>query len=530
MSKIVSRVVVVCALCVPVIANHNGYAQTTMLPSLVETLAHPVQPPAVTRFQLQSYLMHRIPPLPLPSTPEQWTGEVNRLRKHILDEVAFHGWPREWVESAPNFEETGVIESGHGYRIRKLRYEIVPGFVSTALLYQPEGVSGRVPAVLNVIGHEPDGIAVEYEQMRCINLAKRGMVALNLGWMGFGELSQHDNAHDYAAHLDLAGSNAPGLFYLAMRRGLHYLASLPEVDPTRIGVTGLSGGGWQTVLLGALDPRVAVSVEVAGVASKESNLTNPQDTYEIEEDAPDLMQRFDYPEFIAMRAPKPTLLVHNAVDSCCFRAPLVKPYIYEFGFSNDLSATGILLQENTAPANQPAVIVLNDKGYGFAGEAVANHVDRGQQVLALNLLLYGPSAPGPEDPTDWAMLADASGSRPLGLEVAHLISAAEWFRSTSGVAQINVETDGYRSQLIALTAAAIQPDLFSVIDSRNAIHSLAFLLETPVPIRSAPELFCLDLYKYYDVDMLEAMASPVKITWSQATSKAGPWKVKHYLP
>ena len=41
------------------------------------------------------------------------------------------------------------------------------------------------------------------------------------------------------------------------------------------------------------------------------------------------MQGFDYPEFIAMRAPKPTLLVHNAVDSCCFRAPLVKPYIYE---------------------------------------------------------------------------------------------------------------------------------------------------------------------------------------------------------
>ena len=75
------------------------------------------------------------------------------------------------------------------------------------------------------------------------NLAKRGMVALNLGWMEFGELSQPDNAHDYAAHLDLAGSNALGLFYLAMRRGLDYLTSLPEVDPARIGVTGLSGAG-----------------------------------------------------------------------------------------------------------------------------------------------------------------------------------------------------------------------------------------------------------------------------------------------
>jgi hypothetical protein len=191
------------------------------------------------------------------------------------------------------------------------------------------GINGRAPAILNLIGHEPEAIAVEYEQKRCINFAKRGIVALNLGWMEFGELSQPLNAHDYAADLDLVGANALGLFYLAMRRGLDFLDTLPEVDPARLGVTGLSGGGWQTALLGALDPRVAVEDEVAGFGSRESNLTNPGDTYEIEEDAPDLMQGFDYPEFIAMRAPRPTLLTHNAVDSCCFRAPEVKPYIYD---------------------------------------------------------------------------------------------------------------------------------------------------------------------------------------------------------
>ena len=170
---------------------------------------------------------------------------------------------------------------------------------------------------------------MEYEQKRCINFAKRGIVALDLGWMEFGELSQPDNDHDFAADLDLVGSNAVGLFYLSMRRGLDYLAALPEVDPGRIGATGLSGGGWQTVVIGALDPRVAVSVEVAGIGSRESNLTNPRDTYEIEEDAPDILQGFDFPEFIAMRAPRPTLLIHNAVDSCCFRAQLVKPYLYD---------------------------------------------------------------------------------------------------------------------------------------------------------------------------------------------------------
>ena len=69
-----------------------------------------MQPPAVTQFQLQHYLMDRMASLPRPSNPEQWAVEVNRQRKHILNDVAFHGWPRITVDSAPQFEETGVIE------------------------------------------------------------------------------------------------------------------------------------------------------------------------------------------------------------------------------------------------------------------------------------------------------------------------------------------------------------------------------------------------------------------------------------
>ena len=84
--------------------------------------------------------------------------------------------------------------------------------------------------------------------------------------------------------------------------------------------------------------------------------------------------------------------------------------------------------------------------------------------------------------------------------------------------------------LAALTAAAIAPDLFSAIVSRNAMESLTFLLDTPVPIRSAPELFCLDLYQDYDLNVLEAIASPVKIISTQAASAAGPWKLKQYTP
>ncbi len=645
-------IILACTLCALCVANTNLNAQTTMLPSIVETLSKPVQLPAVTQFQLEQYLMGRIPPLPPPSTPELWTAEEQRLRKHMLEEVAFHGWPREWIESRPYFQEVGVIETDYGYRIRKLRYEIVPGFMSTALMYEPEKITGRVPAILNLIGHEPDGIAVEYEQKRCINFAKRGMVALDLGWMQFGELSQPGNEHDYGAHLDLVGSNALGLFYLAMRRGLDYLSTLPNVDPTRIGATGLSGGGWQTVVLGALDPRVAVAVEVAGFGSRESNLTAPSDTYEIEEDAPDIMQGIDYPEFIAMRAPRPTLLIHNAVDSCCFRAPLVEPYIYaqvkpffqmfassdalgwhqnldpgvhnyqldnriqayrfftrhfhlpvaedeifsdgeirdaetlavgvpadnltvlglarkmaahitrrpipasvaerntwvrlqreklksviryepvsmsralrmsnstgmtfrslsyRFDFSNGLRATGIWFKQDKSPEIEPVTIVLNDKGYKAAGQEVFDQLSSGHEVFALDLLFNGATMPEVPDSSDWVLLVDGSGDRSLGLEVAQLLAFTEWVHSTIGPRQVEVVTDGIRSQTIALIAAGIQPDAFSALSSRNAMSSFAYLLDKPVPLRSAPELFCLDLFRDFDIDSIRALAPSVKV-------------------
>jgi dienelactone hydrolase len=629
--------------------DNHAHAQTTMLPSIEETLKAPGQVPAVTQSQLQTYMMNRLPPLPSSGTPQHWTSEEERLRKHLLDNVVYHGWSRDWIDAAPHFEQTGVIETQHGYRIRKLRYEIVPGFWSTALLYEPTVITAPVPAILNFIGHEPEGIEVEYEQKRCINFAKRGMIALSLGWMSFGELSQPDNDHDYAAHLSLAGANALGLFYLSMRRGLDYVAALPQVDPKRIGATGLSGGGWQTVILAALDPRIAVSVEVAGLGSRESNLTNPRDLYEVEEAAPDLIDGFDYPELIAMRAPRPTLLVHNAVDSCCFRAPLVKPYLfdnvkpffelygkpdnlgwhenfipgvhnyqrdnriqayrfftsefglpvvegeifsdneirssrelaiplpagnltilalarkiagttvrddtqsrdanqlatereklkstvrytavqaahalrytnskgmdfmeisYDFVFSNGLSADAMAFKQDDSPVDQPVTIVLNDQGYKEAGKEVYEALTSGHEVLALDPLFIGSSMPETPDSSDWELLVDSSGDRSLGLQVAQLLAVTHWLRSTHPQTRIQISTRGIRTQVVALIAAAIEPNTFADETNQGGMMSLSYLYDKPVPPRAAPELFCLDLYRQFDIDFLSSLASPTQV-------------------
>lgn len=294
-------------------------------------LKQPVQSPQIVTYQLQSYLRARAAPLPTPASAGAWTIEERRIREHVLKDVVFHGWPDEWVNSRQHFEDLGEIPSGPGFRRRKFRYEIVPGFYTTAVLYEPRPLKGKVPAVLDLMGHfTSSGKAEEFEQAFCINQALRGMIALNLEWLGMGESNQPENAHWFAAHLDLAGLNGVGLFYLAMRRGLDFLYDDPDVDPRRIGVTGLSGGGWQTIILSSLDERVAVSIPVAGYVSLKGRAERlPEEPGDIEQNATDLVAGQDYSTFTAMRAPRPTLLINNAEDDCCFRAPLVRPYIFD---------------------------------------------------------------------------------------------------------------------------------------------------------------------------------------------------------
>ncbi|HYM11309.1 MAG TPA: acetylxylan esterase [Bryobacterales bacterium] len=302
-------------------------AQTTP-ESMRLVLAQPLQASAVTDSQLRRYVVRKVPALVRPARAAEWTAEAQRLRKKVLDEVVFHGWPHEWVEAPTRFEDLGYLPAGKGYRLRRLRYEIVPGFQSTALLYEPETLRGRVPAILNVNGHETEGKAMEYIQKRCINQARQGILALNLEWIGMGELAQEENLHWYAAHLDLAGANGLGVFYLAMRRGLDYLWQHPAVDRGRIGITGLSGGGWQTIVLSALDERILAALPDAGYLSARS-FGGAELIGDNEQSATDLNAIADYAQFTAMRAPRPTLLIYNEEDSCCFRAPRMKPFLFD---------------------------------------------------------------------------------------------------------------------------------------------------------------------------------------------------------
>lgn len=296
-----------------------------------ERLKEEILPPSVALFQLRQYILNRVGKLPAPTSAAEWTADSKRIRDQIVNDVVFHGWPKEWVDAPPKFEDLGVTP-GNGYQIRKLRYEIVPGFQSTAILYEPLNLHGKVPAILNVNGHVgPPGKSVEYKQKRCITFARNGILALNLEWLSFGELGAEFNQHWYGAHLDLVGANELGLFYLAMRKGLDYLYEHPNTDRARLGMTGLSGGGWQTIILSSLDERVKVSAPVAGFSSIIPRVEAKEfgDIGDVEQSATDLFDGRDYPWLAALRAPRATLLAYNAEDDCCFRASMVKPGVYD---------------------------------------------------------------------------------------------------------------------------------------------------------------------------------------------------------
>jgi hypothetical protein len=275
--------------------------------------------------EVQEYLEPRVPRMQPLTTPAEWERHAERLRAEILGRIVFRGEAASWREAKGRVEWHETIPGGPGYRIRKLRYEALPGLWIPALLYEPEKVTGKVPVVLNVNGHDGNGKAAPYKQIRCINLAKRGMLALNLEWLGMGQLRTPGFGHGRMNQLDLCGTSGLAPFYLCMQRGLDVLLGLENADPHRVAVTGLSGGGWQTIWISALDTRVKLANPVAGYSSFRTRVRHLKDLGDSEQTPNDFATLADYTHLTALMAPRPTLLTYCAKDNCCFEAGYALP-------------------------------------------------------------------------------------------------------------------------------------------------------------------------------------------------------------
>lgn len=304
-------------------------AQAVAEDQLAKALAETLVTPDAVAAQHRDFVLARIKNLTLAPDATAWQHKADVLRRRVLDEVVFRGVAADWRNGDPAPQWSEVIDTEHGYRIRKFRYQAVPGMWIPALLYEPKELVGKVPVVLNVNGHESTGKATDYKQLRCINLAKRGMLALNLEWVGMGQLKGLGYSHNHLAKLDLCGVSGLSVFYLAMARGLDVLLDHAHADVERVAVTGLSGGGWQTIVLSALDKRVRLAVPVAGHSALAQRVANTNSIGDLEQNPSDLVSIADYVHLNALMTPRPLLLIYNTKDNCCFVASTVKSNTYQ---------------------------------------------------------------------------------------------------------------------------------------------------------------------------------------------------------
>ena len=239
-----------------------------------------------------------------PSTRAEWETRAERVRRQV--QVALGLWPMP-TRTPLNAVLHGSVNQGD-YTVERVYFESLPGFFVTGNLYRPTRVTGKVPAVLFAHGHWKDArlsettdaelrreIATGAErfeqggrsrfQSLCVQLARMGCVVWQWDMLGDSDCLQISSELNHSFAKQRPEMNTPenwGLFspraesHLQSTMGLQtwnairsmdFVLSLPEVDPTRIAVTGASGGGTQTMILAALDPRVSLSFPAVMVST-----------------------------------------------------------------------------------------------------------------------------------------------------------------------------------------------------------------------------------------------------------------------
>lgn len=216
--------------------------------------------------------------------------------------------------------------SGEGYRIEKVFYESFPGHHVTCNLYIPDG-RGPFPGLLFFNGHEQTSKATVTYQQTAIRLARNGFVVLSIDPVSQGERLQLTDSSGHGltrggttAHTLLAsGSNLVGTSVVAYElwdneRGLDYLCSLPEVDTTKIGCLGNSGGGTQTAYFLPFDPRIKAAAVSSYTTRRERTLEllGPQDGCQWLPG--EGKARLDISDYLVMFAPKPVLILAGRYD------------------------------------------------------------------------------------------------------------------------------------------------------------------------------------------------------------------------
>ncbi len=255
-----------------------------------------------------------------------------------------------------------------GLAIEHLQWQLPYGPPTEALLLKPAGANGKLPGIVGLHDHggnkyfglrkitrmskDPHPAMIRHQAQYyggfawANELARRGYAVLVHDTFTFGSrrvrladvpanirnnqveanpeaedeiqrYNQFAGAHEHlvAKSLFSAGMTWPGVFVNDDQRALDYLCSRPDVDATRVGCAGLSGGGLRTVMLSGADERIRCSCAVGMMTTWRDYLLNKCYTHTWMCYVPGLPRELDYPEILGLAAPNPVLVLNNRQDA-----------------------------------------------------------------------------------------------------------------------------------------------------------------------------------------------------------------------
>jgi dienelactone hydrolase len=249
---------------------------------------------------------------------ETWKARRPELQRQLKDMLGL--WP-EPPRGDLKVEIRGTVERPD-FVVERILYQSLPGLYVTGNVYRPKTIDKRLPAILYVCGHsevKKDGVIYgnkAHYQHHAAWFATNGYVCLIVDTLQLGEVPglHHGTARENMWWWQSRGYSPAGVEAWNAVRGIDYLVSRPDVDKSRIGVTGRSGGGATSWWVGAIDDRVAAVCPVAGITDLKNHVVDG-----VIEGHCDCMyftntERWDFPMVAALVAPKPMLIENTDKD------------------------------------------------------------------------------------------------------------------------------------------------------------------------------------------------------------------------
>ena len=289
---------------------------------------------------------------------QDWQRQARQRYREALLQPDSGATPRAMIQHHIEYD---------GLAIEHLQWQLPYGPPTEALVLKPAGATGRLPGVLALHDHggnkyfgvrkitriskDPHPLMIKHQDHYyggaawANEIAKRGYVVLVHDAFLFGsrrvrladlpdiiknhlverdpeseeEIQRYNtfagnHEHLVAKSLFCAGVTWPGVFTGEDQRALDYLCSRPDVDPSRVGCCGLSGGGLRTVMLTGLDARLRCSCCVGMMTTWRDYLLNKCYTHTWMVYIPGLSRDLDYPEILGLNLPNPVMVLNNRED------------------------------------------------------------------------------------------------------------------------------------------------------------------------------------------------------------------------